>query len=96
MSKWTDRTTPPDTITAQEVMERLGVSPSVMTKIRHDPFSTMPLPVNDDKKYFLYDREPMLEWIERYLAEQPERDAHPGLDNKMAQDFIRKGQRPRI
>ena len=89
MSKWTEKL-PPDTIDNKEIMERLNLSTNALSKLRNEPFSTMPLPVNDDKKHYLYDREKMLEWIDQYLQMQSQGNTQSGLDNKLAQNFIRR------
>lgn len=78
---------PPDLIGTQEITERLNLSDRVLSRLRNERFSTMPKPVNDDPRYYLYAREPMLEWIDHYLQMEK---ISLGLDNKMAQDFIRR------
>jgi hypothetical protein len=77
------------TIDSREIITRLGVSKAALFNLRYAAGSTMPLPVNENCKAFLYDRDTMLQWIDTQLQLQQQTHTHNGLDNRMANNFLR-------
>ena len=85
------------TIKTAEILTLLGMSPAALCKIRTAKNSTMPAPINKNRKLLIYDRETMLIWVDKRLAkkaaaaEQRHLATTPviGLDNTMASAFLR-------
>jgi hypothetical protein len=73
-----------------EIRELLGITQTQLSHIRNAPGSTMPLPIEGDNKYFLYDRKAMQEWIDEQLIVRQQSGKKSGLDNELAQSVIRR------
>lgn len=79
-----------DTITTQEIMSRLDITKGGISQLKHAAHSTMPKAINECSKFYLYERDPMLVWIDEQLTIRNQQQEYRGLDNKMAADFLRK------
>jgi hypothetical protein len=89
---------PNDTIKTAEILNLLGLESAALSKIRTARNSTMPKPINRNRKLLIYDRETMLAWIEKRLKAKADAYAYKhlatppvtGFDNAMASAFLRK------
>jgi hypothetical protein len=90
---------PANAMGTAEIIKKLGTPASCLSKLRKKPDNTMPPPINTDNKFYLYDRKVMQAWIDKRLALKAEaaavaarlkKPSEPGLDNSLAQHFLRR------
>lgn len=75
------------TITRKEISQLLGVRTDNLSQLVRNGVA-MPEPIGRDRNFLIYDRKAIMSWLEHYQTTR--KQAEPGLDNTLAQQFLFK------
>jgi hypothetical protein len=77
-----------ETITTAEILELLHMTPERLGKVRNTPEYAMPMPVNNQYRFLIYDRSAIENWITGMQAKKDRGLERVGLDNQLAVRFL--------